>query len=104
MLNLWALCGIITIKLEIIKLSKERGVRKMNLSGLKLYELRASYGLTLKGLGELAGLSDNTINAMEKSRKKARLRSWYKVARALNIPLETLLEDEQANSTQSLED
>ena len=68
----------------------------MNFSGLKLTELRASYGFTLKGLGELAGLSDNTINAMEKSRKETRLRSWYKVARALNIPIETLLEDEQS--------
>lgn len=66
----------------------------MNFSGLKLYRERSKRGLTLKSLSALSGLSDNTINSMEKSYRKTRLRTWQIIANALEIDIEDLLENE----------
>lgn len=58
----------------------------------KLKYLRASRGLKIKELERLSGVDATTIGALENNRRKAQLSTLGLLAKALDVPLEELME------------
>lgn len=57
-------------------------------------------GISLKKLGSKAGLSENTIYSWQK--KNPGIKSLEKVAKALNVPLSRIVDDDNNNSLKSV--
>ncbi len=55
------------------------------MDGTKLRELRESQAFSVRDLAEEAGVSTDTITALEKGRRKAWPRNVRKLARALGV-------------------
>ncbi len=58
----------------------------------KLKKLRGEAGLTLRGLAELAGVNQATIALIENDKRKAQLATLGKLAMALKVPMDDLME------------
>lgn len=54
----------------------------------KVHELRKSKGLTQEQLGELIGVSRQTINAIEKEKFDPSLVTAFKMAQLFELPIE----------------
>ncbi|MGB4594624.1 MAG: NifB/NifX family molybdenum-iron cluster-binding protein [Anaerolineaceae bacterium] len=64
--------------------------------GLKLRELRAQRGLSLRGLAELSGLNINTLSLIENGRTSPSVGTLHQLAQALDISVSTFFESDQA--------
>jgi len=62
----------------------------------KLKELRESHGLTLRKLGELAGVDYSNIRKIENGEIVPRIDTVLKLARALKVDIKELLDLEEA--------
>ncbi|MDP8974690.1 MAG: helix-turn-helix transcriptional regulator [Actinomycetota bacterium] len=51
----------------------------------KARQLRAARGMTTRGLAGAAGISTETLNAIEHGRRQPSVRTLGKIARALNV-------------------
>jgi len=67
--------------------------KESELIGRRIKEARHKLGLTQEKLGERADLHYSYIGQMERGNKAPSLKTLKKMASALNIRLETLLED-----------
>ena len=59
--------------------------------GRKIHELREQRGLTLRQLGELADVSASTIQKIEKNQISPSLGTVFRIAKGLEITIESLL-------------
>jgi len=64
-----------------------------NAMGRRIREARSKLGLTQEQLGERANLHYSYIGQVERGAKVPSLRTLKRIAEALNVDLETLLED-----------
>lgn len=62
----------------------------------KLKQLRKRRALTLQELGDAAGVSYNSVWRLEHGKHGARPSTLRKLAEALNVPVEELVEEEVA--------
>ncbi|ATY85921.1 XRE family transcriptional regulator [Kyrpidia spormannii] len=62
--------------------------------GERLRELRRERGMTVRELAEKAGVSQSYIYAVEAGTRGSRLAKLIKIARALEVDLATLIQDE----------
>jgi DNA-binding XRE family transcriptional regulator len=62
--------------------------------GLNITILREQKGLTQEKLAELAGLHRAYIGQIERGEKNIGLRNLEKIAKGLNVPIKTLLENQ----------
>lgn len=58
--------------------------------GKRLQEIRQKSGLTQEKLSELSGISSNFISQIERGRNKCSVETIYKLAEALNLPMNEL--------------
>jgi len=56
-----------------------------------LKQLRSDRGLTYEQLAEASGLSRRGVIALEQGERSGNLRSWYRVAAALDVPFSELM-------------
>ena len=68
----------------------EKGNRYKQMNVLK--RLRTEKGISLRKLASRADLDQSTISQLENDHKKAMLLTLYKLSRALDVPVEELLE------------
>lgn len=54
-------------------------------------ELRAERGLTYDEVAERSGLARRTVVAMERGTRNGNIRSWFRIAQALGVPLTALV-------------
>jgi len=71
------------------------------LIGKRLRAVRVSLGLTQSGLAERTGLGDGTISRMERGVRGITLENLYRIAEALNVPLDSLLDLNKADDLPS---
>ncbi len=55
----------------------------------RVRELRKTLGLTQEELGEIIGVSRQTINAIEKEKFDPSLPTAFKMSKLFNVPIET---------------
>lgn len=60
----------------------------------KIAESRCKLGLSQKELAKMAGVSDRSVLAYEKNEKVPRQKTLYSLARALNVSVKYLTDDE----------
>lgn len=53
----------------------------------RIAECRKAKGLTLKKLGEMAGVRDNTISQYETGKREPKMAMWEKLSRALEVSI-----------------
>lgn len=61
--------------------------------GEKIKTLRQKKGLTQKQLGDLCGMADSAIRRYENGRAKPKIETIEKIANALSVPLNKLIDD-----------
>lgn len=59
----------------------------------KLAHVRAQKGFTQERLAQVSGVSRDTIHRLERGSSPGRLATWYRLARALEVEVDALLED-----------
>lgn len=69
----------------------------------KIKEARCALGFSQTKLGELTGVSLRSVNAYEKGLKKPREKTIYQLARALNVSVAYLKNDECENPREDIE-
>ena len=61
----------------------------------KIRELRMFYGLSQAELGRTAKVAQSHIRYIERGKKSPTLKTLGKIAKALDVPIETILEVEE---------
>ncbi len=56
----------------------------------KVRQLRQAKGMTTRGLAREAGISTETLNAIEHGRRQVQVRTLEKIARALGVEVKDL--------------
>lgn len=54
-------------------------------------ELREARGMTYESLAEASGLSRRGVISLERGEREGTIRSWFRVARGLGVPIAELL-------------
>jgi transcriptional regulator with XRE-family HTH domain len=62
----------------------------MDIDARKVRELRESKGMSTRVLAREAGISTETLNAIEHSRRQVQVRTLAKLARALGVEVKDL--------------
>lgn len=61
----------------------------------KIRKLRTQYGLSQAELGRAAKVAQSHISYIERGKKSPTLKVLHRIAKALDVPIETILEEEK---------
>jgi transcriptional regulator with XRE-family HTH domain len=75
-----------------------KGALSINV-GIRLRELRAERGISMRGLAQKSGLSANALSMIERGKTSPSVSTLYKLADALNLPITAFFGEQAARQS-----